>query len=418
MNIREWRIVKVGDVCDFFRGLTYKKTDEVEFSSNAVLRANNITLGKGVLNFGEIKYISDSINIPNSKFVKKNSVLICTASGSKSHLGKTAFVDDDYKYAFGGFMGLLIPRAKLDGKYLYWITASKAYSDFIAELSDGANINNLKFSQLSEFSFPMPSLEEQKRIVAILDEAFAGIDAAIANTEKNLANARELFESYLNLVFTKRGDGWIDQRFGEICSFVRGPFGGSLKKSCFVEEGFAVYEQQHAINDQFESVRYFIDDKKFQEMRRFELFPGDLIMSCSGTMGRVAIVPSTIKRGVINQALLKLTPSDKIDAQYLRLWMESDSFIEEIEKHSQGAAIKNVSSVKVLKEIEVPIPDLSKQKEIVSKILDYREQTNQLGSIYQKKLNSLKELKQSLLQKAFSGELTAKPDKLMDENVA
>ncbi len=312
----------------------------------------------------------------------------------------------------------LLPEVRLDKSFLfYWITSEKVVKE-INRTCTGARMPRANVNELLKLDIPLPTVFEQKRIVTILDEAFAGIDTAITNTEKNLANARELFESYLNLVFTKRGDGWIDQRFGEICSFVRGPFGGSLKKSCFVEEGFAVYEQQHAINDQFESVRYFIDDKKFQEMRRFELFPGDLIMSCSGTMGRVAIVPSTIKRGVINQALLKLTPSDKIDAQYLRLWMESDSFIEEIEKHSQGAAIKNVSSVKVLKEIEVPIPDLSKQKEIVSKILDYREQTNQLGSIYQKKLNSLKELKQSLLQKAFSGELTAKPDKLMDENVA
>ncbi len=258
----------------------------------------------------------------------------------------------------------------------------------------------------------------QKRIVAILDEAFAGIDTAIANTEKNLANARELFESYLNSVFTQRGKDWIDQKFGDVCDFVRGPFGGSLKKSCFVEEGVAVYEQQHAINDQFESIRYFIDDKKFQEMMRFELLPGDLIMSCSGTMGRVAIVPDTIRRGIINQALLKLTPSSKVDAQYLRLWMESNSFMEEIEKYSQGAAIKNVASVKVLKEIKVPCPELSKQKEIVSKVLNYREQTNQLESIYQQKLKSLNELKQSLLQKAFSGKLTADKNNLMDNAVA
>src|SRR5688572_15713359 len=102
---------------------------------------------------------------------------------------------------------------------------------------------------------------------------------------------------------------WPTKTLGEVCGFVRGPFGGSLKKSIFVEDGFAVYEQQHAIYNQFEEIRYFIDAAKFREMQRFELRPNDLIMSCSGTMGKVAIVPGNIKRGIINQALLKLTPS-------------------------------------------------------------------------------------------------------------
>ena len=107
-------------------------------------------------------------------------------------------------------------------------------------------------------------------------------------------------------------DGWQAKKLGEICGFVRGPFGGSLKESSFVEDGFAVYEQQHAIYDQFNDIRYFIGDAKFKEMQRFELHRNDLIMSCSGTMGRVAIVPENFRRGIINQALLKLTPSPGI----------------------------------------------------------------------------------------------------------
>ena len=96
-------------------------------------------------------------------------------------------------------------------------------------------------------------------------------------------------------------EGWELVTLGDLCGFVRGPFGGSLKKSCFVESGNAVYEQQHAIYDQFTDIRYFVDDEKFNELKRFELLPGDLIMSCSGTMGKVAIVPASIKKGIINQ---------------------------------------------------------------------------------------------------------------------
>ena len=188
---------------------------------------------------------------------------------------------------------------------------------------------------------------------------------------------------------------------------MRGPFGGSLKKSCFVGDGIAVYEQQHAINNQFEEIRYFIDDKKFEEMKRFELLPNDLIMSCSGTMGKVAIVPSDAKKGIINQALLKLTPNKKILSEFLKLWMESDDFQDQLKIHTTGVAIKNVASVKILKEIEVPLPSIEEQQAIIEKLnLNYSE-TEKLADVYERKLSSLNELKQSLLQKAFSGELTS-----------
>jgi type I restriction enzyme S subunit len=162
---------------------------------------------------------------------------------------------------------------------------------------------------------------------------------------------------------------WEKKKLGDVCKFVRGPFGSSLKKSNFVPYGYAVYEQQHAINNQFHSIRYFIDDQKFKEMQRFEIFPGDIIMSCSGTMGKVAIVPHGVKRGIINQALLKLKPAPYLDAVFLKLWMESKDFLKQIEKYSKGAAIKNVSSVRLLKEINILLPPLPEQKRIVA-ILD------------------------------------------------
>lgn len=164
-------------------------------------------------------------------------------------------------------------------------------------------------------------------------------------------------------------NGWQTKKLGDVCGFVRGPFGGSLKKSIFVDDGYAIYEQQHAIYDQFDEVRYFIDDAKFNEMQRFELRPNDLIMSCSGTMGRVAIVPNNIRRGIINQALLKLTPSNTVSPEFLKYWMDSSVFQESLKAQSGGAAIQNVASVRILKEIEVALPDAPEQRRIVG-ILD------------------------------------------------
>ncbi|WP_299063569.1 restriction endonuclease subunit S [uncultured Polaribacter sp.] len=192
------------------------------------------------------------------------------------------------------------------------------------------------------------------------------------------------------------------KKFGEVCDFVRGPFGGSLKKSCFVEKGYAVYEQQHAIYDQFSEIRYFVDQEKFNEMKRFELKSNDLIMSCSGTMGKVAIVPKNVKRGIINQALLKLTPKDFLDVQYLKYWMSSPDFDERIQENTVGAAIKNVASVKVLKQIDVPIPPLEEQKQIVALLDKAFIAIDQAKANIEKNIANAKELFQSKLNNIFS----------------
>lgn len=192
------------------------------------------------------------------------------------------------------------------------------------------------------------------------------------------------------------------KKLGELCDFVRGPFGGSLKKNCFKEEGFAVYEQQHAIYDQFNEIRYFIDKEKFEEMKRFELKSGDLIMSCSGTMGKVAIVPEGVKKGIINQALLKLTPNRNLNVEYLRYWMQSPSFTQGLEKHTVGAAIKNVASVKILKTIELPAPELTEQKQIVAILDEAFAAIDQAKANIQTNIQNAKELFQSKLNEIFS----------------
>ena len=183
----------------------------------------------------------------------------------------------------------------------------------------------------------------------------------------------------------------------EVCRFVRGPFGGALKKESFVDSGFAIYEQQHAIYNQFSEIRYFIDSDKFEDLRRFELSSGDLIMSCSGTMGKVAKVPEGIQRGIINQALLKLTPSIRIDIEYLAYWMGSYLFQNQLGDNSHGAAIKNVASVKILKQLKIPLPPLAEQKKIAA-ILDAADQLRQKD---QQLINHYTALSQSLFLEMF-----------------
>ena len=195
---------------------------------------------------------------------------------------------------------------------------------------------------------------------------------------------------------------WERKKLVDVCGFVRGPFGGSLKKNIFKADGYAVYEQQHAIYDQFEDIRYFIDENKFNEMKRFELKAGDLIMSCSGTMGKIAIVPEIIKKGIINQALLKLTPSPKkISTIFLKLWMQSESFQDSLKEYSGGAAIQNVASVAILKQIEIPLPPLPEQQRIVSILDEAFAAIAKAKANAEQNLKNAKELFESYLQGVF-----------------
>jgi type I restriction enzyme, S subunit len=205
----------------------------------------------------------------------------------------------------------------------------------------------------------------------------------------------------------KQGDGlslpkgWEKNKLGDVCGFVRGPFGGSLKKNIFKPDGFAVYEQQHAIYDQFNDIRYFIDENKFNEMKRFELNSGDLIISCSGTMGKIAIVPENIKKGIINQALLKLSPSKKVSNAFLKLWMQSESFQDSLKEYSGGAAIQNIASVAILKNIEIPLPSLPEQQRIVSILDETFAAITKAKDNAQRNLQNDKELFESYLQGVF-----------------
>ena len=347
----------------------------------------------------ECMITKEAVAQSSTNIIPANNVVIATRVG----LGKVCLIDQDT--AINQDLRGIIPKSEnnLSVRYLFWWLKSVAHK--IEAAGMGATVKGVKLPFVKSLRIPVPERAEQQRIVAILDEAFAGIATAAANAEKNLQNARELFESTRQAIFAEKGEAWKEKKFGEICGFVRGPFGGSLKKSCFTADGFAVYEQQHAIYNQFQDIRYYIDESKFNEMRRFEVFPGELIMSCSGTIGKLAIVPDGVKRGIINQALLKLSPSERLSAKFLKYWLESAEFQIQIEMHSQGAAIKNVASVKVLKEIEVPCPPLDEQLQIVEELDSLVNYSQQLEAVYKKKLDALSQLKQSILQKAFAGEL-------------
>jgi restriction endonuclease S subunit len=230
------KIVKLSEICTFSRGLTYSKSDEVDFSNNVVLRANNIDLESNSLNLEDLRYIKDSIKIKKEKIAKKNSLIICTASGSKSHVGKVALIDENYGYAFGGFMGQLTPTDKCLPKFLYFILTSGLFKDFLMSLNDGTNINNLKFSDIENYEVLLPSLEKQSEIIEKLDSTFAELDSLETKLALGAKAANELFRSILSLELTcSESESWHEVSLKEICDVDWG--NTNLTKSSYVDGG-------------------------------------------------------------------------------------------------------------------------------------------------------------------------------------
>ena len=250
----------------------------------------------------------------------------------------------------------------------------------LSGLRDGAGVPGLNRKDVySRYRLPLPPLPVQKEIVA-----------EIEGYQRVIDGARAVVENYRPHI-TVNPD-WPRVALGDVCLFKRGPFGGSLRKDIFVPEGYAIYEQSHAISEDFTSFRYFIDETKYQEMKGFAVHPEDLIMSCSGTMGRTAIIPDSAPPGIINQALLKLSVTDQILTQFLKIWMDSPNFQQSIENVTFGAAIKNVASVKTLKALKTPLPPLIVQEAIVTEIESEQELVNanrELIARFEKKIQDV-----------------------------
>ncbi len=395
-----WEIKKLGDLCEFQRGLTYTKTDEVEISDNIVLRATNIDLSTNLLNLSELKYISDRVAVPDSKKVSKNSMMICTASGSKSHLEKVAYIDDDYGYAFGGFMGMITPKSALLPRYLFHLMTSDAYKDFIGKVSDGANINNLKFDDLRGFLVPLPSISEQQRIVSILDQVFEGIATAKANAENNLKNARQLFESHLNSVFSQRGEGWVEKSLGEVCritSVLVDPRKDELLDLTHVGAGNIVSQEGALVNLKTSREESLISGKF--------LFDDSMVLYSKIRPYLMKVVRPDFS-GLCSADIYPLTPNlYEITRSYLFHLLLSKSFTDYAIQGSERAGMPKVNREHLFGFL-VWLPTIQKQKELSEKLDQLHSETKHLESIYRKKIAALDALKKSILQKAFAGELS------------
>ncbi len=396
-----WTTKKLGEVCTFRRGLTYSKGDEVEHSSKVVLRANNISLEKNQLCFDELKFIRDDFEIPDDKYLEKDCVLICTASGSKAHLGKVAYIDKEYDFAFGGFMGLIVPDVSLVfSRYFYYVLTAENYRQFIQRLTDGANINNLKFSQLAEFDIPIPPLAEQKRIVAKIDAAFEKIDRLKANAEKNLANAKELFQSALDEAMRPK-KGWVEKRLGEVCE---GKLSyGTSSPSCAYDSQVR-YIRITDIDDNGKLLEDLVSPRQYEQKHVLE--EGDVVFARTGaTVGKSYLYSHSDGKCVYAGYLIRARVNQaEVLPKFLFDFTKTSCYKHYIQVSQAAAAQPNVNAEKYGNLI-IPLPSLREQRQIVETIENVWEISLKLQQNYARQIADCAEMRQAILREAFEGRL-------------
>lgn len=299
----------------------------------------------------------------------------------------------------------LVPRNGLNSKFLYYYLASIV--PLLNDLGTGATFKELSGGKLKEVPVPIAPLPEQHRIVAILDEAFDGIATAKANAEKNLQNARALFESHLQSVFAEWGEGWVETTLGEVCGFENGDRGKNYpNRSEYVASGVPWINTGHIQPNGTlsETEMNFISEEKFKSLRSGKIQAGDLVYCLRGaTLGKTALVePLTV--GAVASSLVILRPGGMLDSRFLYHYLSSPIGRESIKTYENGAAQPNLGAKSVAK-FRIRLPSVAMQKELAFKFDDLRSETQRLESLYQRKLTALDDLKKSLLHQAFSGQL-------------
>ncbi len=286
---------------------------------------------------------------------------------------------------------------ELEKDFLFYVLLSM--QDEISG-TEGAVFASISKNDIQKIEIPVPPLAEQQRIVAFLDEAFAGIATARANAEKNLQNARALFESHLNAVFTQRGEGWVDRKLSSLCREITVGHVGSMAR-LYKASGVPFLRSQNVrpFEISMDNVVY-IDDEFHLKLSKSRLRPGDLAVVRTGYPGTAAVIPDDLKDANCSDLVIIRT-GPHIDPHYLAGYFNSPFGKELVGGKLVGAAQKHFN-VTAAKDVLFHLPPVPTQKQFVESIRAFQTETQRLESIYQRKIAALDALKKSLLHEAFS----------------
>jgi restriction endonuclease S subunit len=397
--VNVWKSVKIGDICqtasggtpnksyaDYYKGGTIPWLMSGEVAQGEIFSAKNFITQKGLANSA-------------AKLFPENSVLIAMYGATAGQVGILRF-----KAASNQAVCAVLPSKNVLTEFMFYAVLSKQ-AELISQATGNAqpNISQIK---IKNTEIPLPPLPEQRRIVAILDEAFAGLDAMRANAEKNLQNAHDLFDSYLNAIFTEKGEGWVettlDQLAIEVTDGDHAPPPKSTDGVPFItisniHKGCRVID----FTDTYYVSRAYFDALKPSKKPRI----GDVLYTVTGSFG-IPVLIEEERDFCFQRHIGLIRPKAGIDSKWLSFLLQSEGMLRQAIEGATGTAQKTVS-LKVLRGMKVPKMPLETQKRMAAQMDELQSQTRSFESLYRQKLAAIAELKQSILQKAFAGELTS-----------
>ncbi len=286
-----------------------------------------------------------------------------------------------------------------------WLIHFLTHSD-LSPFVSGLTVPKLNQGNLREIPIPLPPLPEQHRIVALLDEAFDGIATAKANAEKNLQNARALFESHLQSVFTERGEGWAEKPLEEIVDAQCSLSYGIVQPGNDFPSGLPVVRPTDLTSKVIavDGLKR-IDPKLADGYKRTTLRGNELLLCVRGSTGVVAVTSPELAGANVTRGIVPIMFEPSLLRQEFGYFlMTSEAVQSQIRAKTYGAALMQIN-IGDLRKISVSFPPIKEQERMAEKLEDLSGETQRLESLYQRKLAALDELKQSLLHQAFSGKL-------------
>lgn len=394
---KQWEVKRLGEVCEIVGGGTPSKSN-AGFYNGDIRWATVRDIKNDVITDTEFKITKEAVKNSSTNIIPKNNVVIATRVG----LGKVCLLHSDT--AINQDLKGIIPKNsdRLSVAYLFhWL---KSVADVIEKNGTGATVQGVKITFIEKLQIPIPPLSEQQRIVAILDESSASIAKAMENAEKNLRNARELFESYLQKASANPRDTWVMKPLGTLASFRNGI--NYTKDS--QGEKIRVVGVKDFKNDfwvPLENLDTVTIDGDLSELDALQ--QGDVLVVRSN--GNIELIGRCILAGEIHEKIahsgftIRIRLScNELDPQFLCHFMKCASSRKCLTEGGTGTNIKSLNQA-TLSALAVPVPSLSKQKTIVAQLDALSIEAKRLETVYQRKLASLEELKQSMLRKAFAG---------------
>lgn len=398
-----WKSQLLGEVCTFEngdRGTNYPSKAVRTSTGVPFINAGHLT-DKGI-DIDNLDFIPrERFDLLNSGKIRKGDILFCL----RGSLGKFASVGDLVEGAIASSLVIIRPNKQVMNEYILAYLECDVCASMIERFRNGTAQPNLGAQSLNKFEIPIPPLPEQQRIVDILDEAFAGIAVAKANAQKNLQNARALFESHLQAVFSQRGEGWVEVRIEDVCESVIDCVNKTAPTVDYPTH-FKMIRTTNVRNGSvnLDSVKYVTEDTYRIWTRRQVPQFGDIVLTREAPLGEVGMLLSDDKVFLGQRLVLYRVNPTKLDNSFLLYAFQSTDLKSQIYALASGSTVQHMR-VPDSKNLKLFLPSMGEQNSIVAVLNALKMQTQRLETIYQQKLAALDELKRSLLHKAFSGEL-------------